>query len=396
MTDVKKFTDIGAIKIHSVRMKRNLIFLFIILPVFCFFGNQPVQAQVQLERISVTERSDGRGYVIRNHLTAQPDSFRVSHPDYNRVQFLMYAEDLQSDNFQRPEPFTGLYEFRYYTSEGYFGYEIIFEEESLYRPFVYFDVNQTDVLINLERSTREALMATGMTAAVTISQEDRIVETISTDEGAEILPDSDVARGRDTFGDRSADPVGPFRTMIGLKGGHTSANFYGAGYDRSSRTGISVATSVVIDFPLNLPYGITPGIETGIYYMQKGFDEPVTDKFIADRVEIDYIEIPLLVKLNYERENRFSPHLLFGPYLSFMVSSERVFGENESRRDLDDITRNTDLGWAFGAGLDISLGNVILDIQLRNSLSFDTLFNDEEFDDGEKLRQFSLLLGIRF
>lgn len=248
-------------------------------------------------------------------------------------------------------------------------------------------------MINLERASLEALERAGYAEASFFKPNEKIDEADGDRVFVEITPGD---RVQEPVVERTDPPRERLRTMIGLKGGYTSANFYGVGYGRNSRTGIAVAASVVAELPFDLPYKISPGIETGIYFMQKGFENPQANKYIADRIEIDYVEIPLLLKLNYNRANRFSPHLLFGPYLSFMVSSEQVIGEDEIRRDLDEITRYTDLGWVFGAGVDIVFGNVILDIQLRNSLSFDTLFTDEEFDDGEKLRQFSLLFGIRF
>ena len=393
MTVDKKNLDIGAVRIHPTGNMRTLFIYLASALMIVFCGYETVQAQVQLERISITERADGRGYVVRNHLSASPDSFLVSQPEVNRIQFLIYAEDLDTENFQQPELFSGLSEIRYYVSDGYFGYEFYFLPNATFRPFAYFDVNQRHVLINLERTTLEALERTDYAEAFLFKDEEQIDEADSDD-------DVEVTLGRERVQgpivDRADPPGERFQTMIGIKGGYTFANFYGVGYGRNSRTGIAVAATVVTDLPFELPYSIFPGIETGIYYMQKGFEDPQANKYIADRIEIDYVEIPVLLKLNYSRANRFSPHLLFGPYLSFMVSSEQVIGEDEIRRDLDEITRNMDLGWAFGAGVDITLGNVIFDIQLRNSLSFDTLFTDEEFDDGEKLRQFSLLLGIRF
>lgn len=395
MTVDKKKLDIGGVKIFPAD---NMRLLFLILTTTLFTGFcvlETVQAQVQLERISVAERSDSRGYVIRNHLSERPDSFRVAQPEANRIQFLIYDENLAVENFQQPESFTGLSEIRYFASEGSFGYEIYFHPEATYRPFAYFDVNQTHVLINLERTTIESLERTGYTEELLFNDE-HLFDISDEGEFVDVDRSSDSVRIEESDTETRAPRSELFRATIGIKGGYTSANFYGVGYNRNPRSGISVATSVVIELPASLPYNITPGIETGIYFMQKGFENPQANKFIADRIEIDYVEIPVLLKLNYERENRFSPHLVFGPYLSFMVSSEQVIGDDEIRRDLDEITRNTDLGWAFGAGVDITLGNVILDIQLRNTLSFDTLFTDEEFDDGEKLRQFSLLLGIRF
>lgn len=395
MTDGKNNLDIGAVKYHPSSYMRTLFIFLATTLIIGFCGLYTVQAQVQLERISVSERSDGRGFVVRNHLTESPDSFRVYQPEANRIQFVIYAENLDIEDFQQPEPFPGMSEIRYYVSEGNFGYEIYFQPDTTYRSVAYFDVNQTHVLINLEQTAKEELDRTGYTEEFIFNDDDQLDESDSEESvDVELTPESD--RVDEPVTAETVPQGERIRTTIGIKGGYTSANFYGVGYDRSPRNGISVATFVVIELPARLPYNITSGIETGIYFMQKGFDEPMTDKLIADRVEIDYVEIPLLVKLNYDRAHRFSPHLVFGPYLSFMASSERIFGDDETRRDLDDVTKKTDFGWTFGAGVDITVGDVIFDFQLRNSLSFEPLFIDEEFDDGEKLRQFSLLLGIRF
>ncbi|MDX1619287.1 MAG: N-acetylmuramoyl-L-alanine amidase, partial [Balneolaceae bacterium] len=42
-----------------------------------------------LERVSAAERSDGRGYVIRFHLSEAGDSFKVTQPDVDLIQMTL-------------------------------------------------------------------------------------------------------------------------------------------------------------------------------------------------------------------------------------------------------------------------------------------------------------------
>ena len=345
-----------------------------------------VDAQVILERVSITERADGRGLVIRNHLSMLPDSFQVVQPAENRIQFVIYAEGLESENFIEAVLTADIERIDYYAGTGYFAYEMTFREGINYLGDAYPDVNQTDVLLALERVAASDLDAV-LEPGLELFEEDPV-------EGEE---DSILDPERSFPGLDDSDDVelSKMNVMFGLKGGLTTANIYGVGYERNPRNGISVAATAVINFPAYLPYDLSLGLETGVYFTQKGITDPTSTKFSGVEVEFDYIEIPILMKLKYREQNRFSPHIVLGPYLGFLANAENVREDGE-RSDLDEFTRAVDFGGMAGIGVDIRLGDVIVDLQIRQSLGFNTLFDEITFDDEEKLRQLSLVFGLRF
>lgn len=342
-----------------------------------------IDAQVVLERVSITERADGRGVVIRNHLSTMPDSFRVLHPAENRIQFVIYSEGIVSINFMEAVLIDDFERIDYYSGPGFFAYEITIRDGVNYLGNAYPDVNQKDVLLALERVPAATLKDVIVAGLELFEQESLIVEEVS-------IMDSEVSYPEvvDFEGSKVS-------AMFGIKGGLTFANIYGVGYGRNPRSGISIAASAVITFPVYLPYDLSLGLETGVYFAQKGFSEATTTKFTGSEVEFDYIEIPILAKLKYKEKNRFSPHIVFGPYLGFLANAENVREDGE-RTDLDEFTRAIDFGGMAGIGVDVHLGDVIVDLQIRQSLGFKTLFDEVTFDDDEKLRQLSIVFGLRF
>src|SRR5690625_6296067 len=78
-------------------MKKAAVF-FLLFPMIALFNLMPVllQAQPVLERISVTERGDQKGLVVRHHLTAKVDSFKVVQPSEQLVQVMIYSRNLRT------------------------------------------------------------------------------------------------------------------------------------------------------------------------------------------------------------------------------------------------------------------------------------------------------------
>lgn len=345
-----------------------------------------LEAQVVLERVSITERADGRGFVVRNHLSMMPNSFRVVQSAENRIQFIIFSESIVSENFIEAALPEDIDRIEYIRGIDYFAYEITLRDGVYYLADAYPDVNQRDLLIALERATASDisdLIQPGLYLFEGHSIADEETEPIDSERSYPAVEESDLI-------DESR-----VRAMFGIKGGWTSANIYSVGYERNSRSGVMIAASAVIDFPAYLPYDLALGLEAGISFSQKGLLDPVSAKFTGTEIEFDYIEIPVLAKLKYREQNRFSPHIVLGPYLGFMVNAESV-EEDGTRSDLDEFTRSVDFGGLAGIGIDIRLGDIILDLQIRQSLGFNTLFDEVSFDDDEKLRQLSLVVGVRF
>jgi len=359
-------------------------FLTTVVFFICIFPS--VEAQVVLERVSITERADGLGLVIRNHLTMQPDSFRVLQPADNRIQFVIYSDGIESDDFIEADSLEGIDSIRYYDGAGYFAYEITMQEGVHFLANVYPDVNQTDILLALERVTADDLSGVLEPGLQLFDEDQGVVED-------DMEPDTEQV---EPVVEESVDvKESSINVLFGIKAGVTSADFYGVGYKRNARNGVTFAASASINFPAYLPYDLSLGLETGFYFTQKGFTDPVTAKLNAAVVEIDYIEIPILAKLKFREQNQFSPHIILGPTIGFLANAESVQDDGE-RSDLDEFTRTVDFGGMAGAGVDIRLGDYIVDLQIRQSLGFTTLFDEASFDENEKLRQLSVVVGVRF
>src|SRR5690625_5882853 len=65
-----------------------LLFLFLALPILLTPAESTAQ---QLDRISVAQRSDGGGLVLRYHLTSEPDSYTLHRPRADLIQMNLYG-----------------------------------------------------------------------------------------------------------------------------------------------------------------------------------------------------------------------------------------------------------------------------------------------------------------
>jgi N-acetylmuramoyl-L-alanine amidase len=139
-------------------MLMERIFILTILLYACiisFCAKSDAIAQPKLERISISERSDGKGFVIRNHLTAAPDSFKITQPSSDLIQFMIYSENLDATDFLKPDYPSTIRNIEYQNNDAGFGFDIFLEDGNYFRSSAYHDRNAVDILIGLERSTKE-------------------------------------------------------------------------------------------------------------------------------------------------------------------------------------------------------------------------------------------------
>ncbi len=177
---------------------------------------------------------------------------------------------------------------------------------------------------------------------------------------------------------------------FGLKGGINISNFTGSDFDYDARTGIVVGAVAAISLPA-LPIGI----ETGLFYSQKGAE--VSEEGITGAIKVDYIEVPLLAKINLGPPGPIQPHLMVGPYVGFNVNAESEISGNGMAisGDISDDTKSTEFGGIAALGVDFNLGLTKLNAQLRYSYGFSSVF-ETDFDDGEKNAALSITVGIMF
>jgi N-acetylmuramoyl-L-alanine amidase len=133
----------------------RITLLTILLFTGILFLSAPVDlsAQPGLERVSVTERNDGQGYVIRYHLTSPVDSFKVAQPEPDLIQLMIYSPELQTDGLIPAERTGSIANIEHYKNLSGFGTDIALKEGNYYKTNVYPDQNGTHLLLSLERST---------------------------------------------------------------------------------------------------------------------------------------------------------------------------------------------------------------------------------------------------
>ena len=184
------------------------------------------------------------------------------------------------------------------------------------------------------------------------------------------------------------------QTSLSLQAGASLATLGGSDVDRAdSRTGIKVRASAI------LPLTTSLGLQLGAAYAAKGATEQEDGVDLA--FDLDYLEIPLLLRLSPAVAGTLSPHFTIGPTLSFRAACN-VSGKAEGFEisvDCDDAEfadlslKTIDFGAVAGAGLDIATPGSL-------SVSLDVLYNFglasiSESDD-VKNRAFSILAGITF
>lgn len=113
----------------------------------------PSQSQTVLERISVAERSDGKGLVLRYHINGSVDSFRVAQPGPDLIQMMIYSEKLNSDSFTKPKLKPGIERIDYHNNEAGFGIDIFLQENRHFRATGYPDRDRDHMLLALENVT---------------------------------------------------------------------------------------------------------------------------------------------------------------------------------------------------------------------------------------------------
>jgi len=177
---------------------------------------------------------------------------------------------------------------------------------------------------------------------------------------------------------------------IGFKGGLNFANI-SSDEDLDSRSGFHAG--LVLDFSLPM---LPIGVESGLYYSQKGFE--INDEFGTVTGKLDYIELPVLAKLNVGPPGPFSPYVVLGPYAAYNINAEFEYS-NGSESITDDISEETsdlDFGAILGIGADFNLGVTKLNLSARYNFGLSNIYDTEIELDNSSNRVFMISAGIMF
>ena len=108
---------------------------------------------------------------------------------------------------------------------------------------------------------------------------------------------------------------------------------------------------------------------------------------------LDYLEVPLLVRVSFAQESMVRPELIVGPALGFKLRARFEFGApGTGSSDLHDV-RPVDVGATLGAGASIGRGPFRLLLEARYTTGFSDLYDIS--GNYESINQaFAFMVGI--
>lgn len=198
------------------------------------------------------------------------------------------------------------------------------------------------------------------------------------------------------------------QAQIALKGGYDLTNFFGEGLNSDNRGELGFGGSFGL-------FSIGPVIVTAeAFYRQKGaknvqeFNQQVFTEGSAE-VGIDYVEVPLLLRLNLPTVgNRVVPYLNAGPAFAWKIdcgikfdsgtqtatqACDDLMGEN-----LEETLKDHEQGIVLGGGLDfaISGGSAAINLDARVTQGLSRINQNADGSVDVKNRVFSIMLGYSF
>lgn len=166
-----------------------------------------------------------------------------------------------------------------------------------------------------------------------------------------------------------------------------------SGIDLKRRTGLLIGGFALVDFAG--PFALQPEL----LYVQKGakiegtaaFGDALTD--VSTTYKVDYLELPVLAKLQIPVVGPASPNVFAGPAFGVKLS-ERIEMEQWDASGREDAIKNTDVEFVIGGGMDVGLAAGTLAVDLRYAMGMSNI--PSEGDSDVKNGGIMLTAGFRF
>ena len=143
-----------AANLKSISIMNGYAFLRICTVLVIFFSiSQTSSAQIQFDRVSKAERSDGLGYVVRFHFEQPIDSFEVIQPASDLIQMQLFGNNIDTTGIQLPEIGGKIQEVRLYEMEDSYGVDIYLDQNVYVMANAYPDKMSDDILLAMTKST---------------------------------------------------------------------------------------------------------------------------------------------------------------------------------------------------------------------------------------------------
>lgn len=182
-------------------------------------------------------------------------------------------------------------------------------------------------------------------------------------------------------------------SSFGIKGGASAYQITSEFGDISSTSDrkIGFEAGIFADFPINRLLSIQPEA----VFSQKGGEE-TSQSLGNSSITLNYIDVPLLLKINAPVEGMLQPFIFGGPYAGYLV--EATSEAEGGSQDLTDFLNEIHYGIKLGLG--VNIGSLLIDA--RYDMGIANLYKEDEdlggADSDFKITTagFVLSLGLRF
>jgi hypothetical protein len=138
------------------------------------------------------------------------------------------------------------------------------------------------------------------------------------------------------------------------------------------------------------------GIQPEILYSRRGtmWNED-TSKY---EYLLDYIEVPVLIKLSILPVGPIRPVIFGGPSFGYLLNAKArlTTPEGTEEGDLDNMFEKTAWAAVFGAGVDFKLAGILLTVDGRYHMGLKNISTDVEVGQTVKNKGFSVMVGVGF
>jgi hypothetical protein len=182
---------------------------------------------------------------------------------------------------------------------------------------------------------------------------------------------------------------------LGFQGGLSLATLGGSDLDD---TDIGYRKGFGLGAFLELPVSDMLSLQPEFLYLQKGGSD--TEDGVDVTIAVNYVEIPVLLRINVPVEGTVAPYFLVGPAIGFKAGCELTGEEGGVGVNLDcdeagiEI-KSMDLGAIIGGGLAFAAGPGNVHVGARYNYGLTSLDDSGDSDD-IKSRAFSFLAGYSF
>jgi hypothetical protein len=198
----------------------------------------------------------------------------------------------------------------------------------------------------------------------------------------------------------TAAPLFAEGMMFGIKGGLNMSNLTG-----DDATIGDTAPSMKMGFGggIFFNYAFTElfAVQVEGLYMMKGatYEWSEGEESGSVDVKIDYIEVPLLLKVTIPTEGKIKPAIFAGPTFGFLMSAKGP-GEDGKEVDIKDEVESMDIGIIGGAEIGYKLEKGMIFLSASYEVGMQTIGKVEEGEEGDapdfKNTNIGIYLGYGF